>query len=255
MNTDTILQESHDHVWLLTLNRPEKKNALDRAMYQRLTGLLQAAGGDDTVRVVVLHGAGEAFCSGNDIADFVHDPPTDTDHPVFAFLHTLATFDKPLVAAVDGVAVGIGTTLLLHCELVYATDRSRFQLPFVNLGLCPEAGASYLLPARVGYQRAAELLLLGEPFGAEQALAMGLINERVAAPELLARALARAGQLSTRPAAAVRLVKQLMREHRGVDLLAVIGREAEAFGRCLQSPEAHAALQGFLAGRDRAGDN
>jgi len=253
MTTDTVLQSRHDGVTLLTLNRPDKKNALNRAMYQRLTELLQTATADDEVRVVVLTGAGEAFSSGNDIADFVHDPPTDMDHPVIAFLRALAGFEKPLVAAVDGVAVGIGTTLLLHCELVYATDRVRFQLPFVNLGLCPEAGASHLLPARVGYQQAAELLLLGEPFDAEQALAMGLINERVAAPELLARALARAGQLATRPAAAVRLGKQLMREHRGVDLQEVIRREAQVFAACLQSPESRAAMAAFLGGRDRAG--
>lgn len=249
MNQEPVLQETHDQLWLLTLNRPEKKNALNRAAYQRLNTLLEAAEADGGVRVVVIHGAGEAFTSGNDIADFVNDPPTTMDHPVFGFLNKLATFKKPLVAAVDGVAVGIGTTMLLHCELVYATDRSRFQLPFVNLGLCPEAGASHLLPARVGYQQAAELLLFGEPFDAEQALAMGLINERVAAAEVLERALSRSRQLASRPPAAVQLTKRLMAQHRGIDLAKIIQQEAAAFAGCLDSPEAQAALKAFLGGR------
>jgi enoyl-CoA hydratase/carnithine racemase len=216
-------------------------------MYAALTAALNEANQDAAIRVVVLAGDSDSFTSGNDIADFLATPPTGEDSPVFQFLAALTQFEKPLIAAVTGMAVGIGVTLLLHCDLIYARSGATLLLPFVHLGLCPEAGSSLLLPRLVGYPRAAELLLLGEPFSAEQALAWGLINGIGAdADATLELALAKARRLAGQPAAAVQLAKALLRRGEAAAVRDTIAVESRHFMEQLRSPEAVAALRTFV---------
>ena len=173
---DQIITENRDGILRIEINRPDKKNALTAAMYQAMADALTAADADPKVRVVLIHGKSDLFTAGNDLQDFLDNRPRDEDRPAFQFLRNISRAQKPIVAAVAGAAVGIGTTMLLHCDLVYAAPNTRLQLPFVNLGLVPEAASSLLLPALVGYQRAAELLLLCEPFSAQTAKEIGLVN-------------------------------------------------------------------------------
>lgn len=244
-----ILTELVDGVLRVTIHRPEKKNAITVAMYAALADAFGRAETDPSVRVVLLHGAGDAFTAGNDLLDFANNPPTDETSPVFRFLTALSTAPKPVVAAVHGPAVGIGTTLLLHCDLVYAAADARLQVPFVKLGLCPEAASSFLLPLFTSPTRAAELLLLGEPFSGEQALAWGLANEVVPEPDLLDYALGQARALATRPPAAVRLTKTFLRRAYSRATQETIRAEAEAFLERLQSPEAAEAFTAFFEKR------
>jgi len=197
--SDDVLVHTEAGVTTITLHRPQRKNSLTAAMYTALAQALAAARDDDAVRVVVVQGNETVFCAGNDIADFLASPPTSPDAPVFVFLNVLSTFPKPLVAAVCGPAVGIGTTMLLHFDLVYAGDNAAFSVPFVNLGLCPEAGSGALLPRLMGHQRAAEALLLGEPFMAEAALEVGLVNRVVPPSEATHLAQAQARKLAAKP--------------------------------------------------------
>jgi enoyl-CoA hydratase/carnithine racemase len=231
------------------INRPEKKNALTAAMYRAIADALKAADADPAVRVVLIHGAGGAFTAGNDLQDFLANPPRTPDAPVTRFLDAISHAEKPLVAAVDGVAVGVGTTMLLHCDLVYAAAGTKFATPFVNLGLCPEAASSFLLPAIVGYQRAAELLLLGEPFDAAHAHALGIVTEMVPAERLMARAEEAAQKLADKPAASVRLTKQLMKRAWMPAVDAALAEELRQFGVRLGSPEAKEAFSAFLEKR------
>ncbi len=247
MSTSEILTEREEGVLRVCIQRPDKKNALTLAMYAALTAALDEAARDSTIRVVVLTGGGDSFTSGNDIADFLAAPPNSQDSPVFQFLVALRQFEKPLVAAVNGMAVGIGVTLLLHCDLVYVRAGATLLMPFVNLGLCPEAGSSLLLPRLIGYPRAAELLLLGEPFSAEQALEWGLINGIGAdADATLELALARARRLARQPAAAVRLAKKLLKRGEAEAVRETIAVESQHFINLLGSPEAMAALRAFV---------
>ncbi len=244
-----ILTELDGGVLRITIDRPEKKNALTVAMYAALADAFRQAETDPAVRVLLLHGSGDAFTAGNDLADFVQHPPTDESSPVFQFLDAISTATKPVVAAVHGPAIGIGTTLLLHCDLVYATREARLQMPFVTLGLCPEAASSYLLPLVVGPARAAELLLLGEPFTGEQAHDWGLVNEVISEEHLLEVATKRARALAARPPASVRLTKSFLRRAHGDVVQATIRDEAEAFLQRLQSPEAAEAFTAFFEKR------
>ena len=254
IKVEEILMEYRDEVMLIRIHRPDRKNALTQSMYTALTAALAAATADAKVRVVVLTGSGDSFTSGNDIADFLAAPPTGEESPVFQFLAALRQFEKPLIAAVTGMAVGIGVTLLLHCDLVYARAGARMQLPFVNLGLCPEAGSSLLLPRLIGYPRAVELLLLGEPFSAEQALDWGLINAISAdADATLEQALATAQRLARQPAAAVHLTKWLLKRGEAAAVQKTIALEGRYFTERLHAPEAVAALQAF-AGRRRSSE-
>lgn len=237
-----ILTREDTGVLLIGFNRPSKKNAITVAMYQQLTEALQRAAADPAIAVVLFHGSEQAFCAGNDLADFLSQPPDAADAPVWQFLRALAVFPKPLVAAVCGVAVGIGTTLLLHCDLVHAGSNARFSLPFVNLGLCPEAGASLLLPRLFGYQRAAEALLLGEPFDAGTAARDGLVSQVVAPHEALESALAQARKLAGKPLQALIETKRLLK---GADVVARIDEEARVFSRMLQAGAAQEAIAGF----------
>lgn len=239
---------AHDGaVVVLRFARPAKRNAITVAMYEALTAALHAAIADEAVRAVVFLGADGVFTAGNDLKDFMANPPTGEDSAVFRLLQALVDCPKPLVAGVDGPAVGIGTTMLLHCNLVVASDRARFQMPFVKLGLVPEGASSVLLPGRVGMQRASEWLLLGEPFGAQDAYAAGLVNAVVAPAEVDARAMAYAAALADRPPEAVRLAKALLRDPQRAQVHEALAREGAVFIERLQAPEAHAAFMTFFA--------
>jgi enoyl-CoA hydratase/carnithine racemase len=242
-----VITETKGAVKLLRLARPEKKNALTAEMYDALTAGLREAAADSAVRAVLLIGAPGVFTAGNDLSDFLQHPPTGDESPVFRFLNVVTNFEKPLVAAVDGPAVGIGTTLLLHCDLVVAATGARFQLPFVKLGLVPEAASSYLLPRLAGMQRASEWLLLGEPFSAADAHAAGLVNRVIAAEALESTALAFAEALAARPPEAVRLSKQLIRAPRAAEVAKVMEQEGALFVERLASDEAREAFMAFLA--------
>lgn len=247
--SEHVLVEARDAVLHVRLARPEKKNALTVEMYAALAEALRRADEDPAVRVVLLGAEGDAFSGGNDLADFLQRPPTDETSPVLRFLHGLIEARKPVVAAVNGLAVGVGTTLLLHCDLVYAARSARFHLPFVSLGLVPEAGSSLLLPQRVGQARAAELLLLGEPFDAEQALAMGVVSAVFPDEELAARAEERARRLAAQPPAAVRATRSLLRRADRAALPEQMREESALFLERLRSPEAREAMQAFMERR------
>ena len=234
---------------MLAFDRPNKKNAITTAMYTAFADALTAAAMDDSVRVVLFVGSGGNFTAGNDLSDFLQNPPAGEGSPVFRLLDALRTFPKPLVAAVDGFAIGIGTTMLLHCDLAYASDRARFQMPFVNLGLTPEGGSSYLLPRLVGVARASEWLFFGEPFSADDALRGGLINAIVAADELEEHARSRCAALARKPPAALRAAKELLRAPQRQALHDAMAREGEEFVARLSTPEAIEALKRFLAPR------
>ena len=228
----------------LTLNRPAKKNALTNAMYRALNVALHEAERDPAIGAVLMTGAGGVFSAGNDIGDFVA-AVQGGEMAGADFVRKIAAFPKPLVAAVDGLAVGIGCTMLLHCDLVYATPESRFSLPFIDLGLLPEAGASLLLPRRVGMARASAWLLAGESFGADEALAAGLLNAIPAKNSLIATAREKAAQLAAKPRTALMAARKFLRGDKD-EVLARIEAELDAFRKALASPEARAALMAFL---------
>lgn len=236
-------------VLTITLQRPEKKNALTLAMYSALTDLFQQGDKDASVRAMLIHGAGDGFTAGNDLKDFLAAPPADDSSPVIRFLKHLSEIQKPLIAAVHGAAVGIGTTLLLHCDLAYAAESSRFQMPFVNLGLCPEAASTYLLPLMAGHRRASELLLLGEPFSAETAQEVGLINQVLPDAEVLAVARQAAEKLAAKPPRSILTSKRLLKQHTRDKVRQTIAEEADTFCKMLRSPEAQEALNAFFEKR------
>ncbi len=246
---DQILVEQSGSILRIGINRPEKKNALTIAMYAAMTDALHAAESDPAIRVILIHGTSDCFTSGNDIMDFVQAPPTDETSPVFRFLHAIVGATKPLVAAVAGPAVGIGTTMLLHCDLVFAVQQTRFQLPFINLGLVPEAGSSLLLPRFLGHVRAAELLMLGEPFDGATALELGLVNQVVPNEEVIAVATDAARALAAKPPAAMRATKALLKQGVRDAVEATIATEGKLFAERLQSPEAGEAFQAFMERR------
>ena len=248
-STQDILVHTEAGVTTLTLNRADKKNSLTRPMYSTLADALAQAEADSAVRVVLLQGDMAVFSAGNDIADFLEHPPTDPSSPVYRFLHAIATFPKPLVAAVCGPAVGIGTTMLLHCDLVYAGDNAAFSLPFVNLGLCPEAASSLLLPRLLGYHRAAEALLLGEPFMAEAALEVGLVNRIVPPTECNAIAQTQARKLVAKPLASLLATKRLMKQGLVEPVLERMAEEGAIFARMLAEPAAREAFTAFMEKR------
>lgn len=246
---DHILVSQDAGILKIQLNRPEKRNALTAAMYAAMSDALDRAEVDPEIRVVFITGTTDCFTSGNDVVDFVQNPPSGVQSPVFRFLQLVTTFKKPIVAAVNGHAVGIGTTLLLHCDLIYAAESTVFQAPFVNLGLCPEAASSYLLPALVGLPKAAEILMLGEPFNAETALRYGLVNAVLPDHECQKIAYEKANKLAAQPAAAVRLTKQLMRKTRAEPVTKAMAEESQHFIAMLKSPEAEEAMSAFLQKR------
>lgn len=236
-------------VLTLEINRPAKMNSLTRAMYAELASHLRDASGDFSIRTLVISGAGENFCAGNDIFDFMNDPPTDADSEVFQFLTELQNFPKPIIAVVQGNAVGIGTTMLFHCDLVYATPTAKFSMPFVTLGLVPEAGSSYLFPLLVGYQRAAKTFLSGESFDASQAKEMGLVLEVSHSARDLAQAMAK--KIAGQPPTSVINTKALMKSRTHDAVSAVMRAEGELFRIALQSEEAMGAFMKFAANREQ----
>ena len=244
-----ILIDTTNGVMTITLNRVDKKNSITADMYASMADGLAVAGADAAVRVVVFQGHETIFSAGNDIGDFLNAKPSTGDAPVFRFLRGIATFPKPLVAAVCGPAVGVGTTMLFHCDLVYAGDNAAFSMPFVNLGLCPEAGSSLLVPQMMGYHRAAEALLLGEPFLAEAAMEVGLVNRVVPPIEANAVAQAQARKLAAKPLSSLIETKRLMKKGQSAQVLAQIGEEAVSFGRMLREPAAREAFTAFMEKR------
>jgi enoyl-CoA hydratase/carnithine racemase len=247
--TPAIECDFREQILRITINRPEKMNALTPAMYDGLADAIAYADGDPDIRVILLQGAGGCFTSGNDLHDFMTSPPTGEESPVFRFLQAISGARKPIVAGVLGPAVGVGTTMLLHCDLVWAGAGARFELPFVNLGLSPEAAASLLLPQLAGHQRAAEMLLLGEPFGAERAREIGLVNAVLPDGEVLQQVWALARKLAQKPPASVRLTKALLKSvgHRAV--AETIAEEGRHFLQRLSSPEAKEAFAAFFEKR------
>ncbi len=244
-----VLTQIDAGVMTITLNRLDKKNALTSVMYAAMADALKSAANDAAIRVVVIQGQETFFCAGNDIGDFLNHPPTAEDSPVYRFLKMISTFPKPLVAAVCGIAVGVGTTLLLHCDLVYAGDNAAFSLPFANLGLCPEAASSLLAPQMFGYHRAAEALLLGEAFKADAALAMGLVNRVVPAAEANALAQAQARKLAGKPMRSLLEIKRLMKKSQATNVAQQMAEEGVSFTRMLQEPPGKEAFAAFLEKR------
>jgi enoyl-CoA hydratase/carnithine racemase len=248
--SEHLLVEREEGLLTLRLNRLPKKNALTRAMYSGMAEVLDLADRDQGVRAVLITGGEDCFTSGNDVADFIQAPPAGLNSEVFQFMQALFEFSKPVVAAVSGPAVGIGTTLLLHCDLVYVSREARLKMPFVNLGLCPEYGSSLILPRLLGHARAAELLLLGQGFTGEQAAAWGIANQAL---EDGAATLAKAREMALRfqqlAPSAVADSKRLMRAPGREALRRVIEEEGALFGQRLRSPEAIEALTAFMQRR------
>jgi len=244
-----ILIDTTEGVMTLTINRPDKKNSLTQAMYGALAdGLVQAAA-DPAIRVAVIQGHVAIFSAGNDIGDFLNGPTSTLESPVYRFLQGIAQFPKPLIAAVCGPAVGVGTTMLFHCDLVYAGDNAAFSMPFVNLGLCPEAASSLLVPQMMGYHRAAEALLLGEPFMAEAAMEVGLVNRVVPPTEANGVAQAQARKLAAKPLSALVETKRFMKKGQTEQVLARMAEEGQSFGRMLKEPAAREAFTAFMEKR------
>ena len=244
-----VLIDTANGVMTLTLNRVDKKNSLTQAMYGAIADALTQAAADDAMRAVVIQGHETIFSAGNDIGDFLNRPPMSAEAPVQRFLRTIAAFPKPLIAAVCGPAVGVGTTMLFHCDLVYAGDNAAFSMPFVNLGLCPEAASSLLVPQMMGYHRAAEALLLGEPFMAETALEVGLVNRIVPPSEANGVAQAQALKLAAKPLPSLVETKRFMKQGQMAQVLERINDESAIFGQMLQAPAAREAFGAFMEKR------
>lgn len=228
-------------------NRPEKKNAITEAMYTALAEAFVGARQNDEVAVVLISGQKSCFTAGNDLDDFLENPPEDENAPVFRFLQTMADFPKPIVAAVNGPAVGIGTTLLLHCDLIYSGESAKFQMPFVNLGLVPEFASSYLLPLRVGQAKAAEWLLTGKMFHAEEAKAAGLINEVFKDEQFFSAALHQSQVLAQQPRESLLLTKRLMKQPFMANTLQMMDEEGALFRKRLDSDDFKQAVARFKA--------
>ncbi|MGH6835684.1 MAG: enoyl-CoA hydratase-related protein [Methylocella sp.] len=246
MQTPNLRIERAGAVVCVTFDRPDKKNALNRAMYKAATQVLRDAEHDPSIGAVVFAGSGGAFTAGNDIADFLDVNAEPGEFPAFTFIKALAACETPLVAAIEGMAIGIGASMMLHCDLVYAAPDATFRLPFVDLGLVPEAASSLLLPRRAGMVKAAEFLLLGEAFGAGEAVRLGLANAIVPACELRGFAIEKAGQLAAKPRAAIAATRRLMRGN-GEEIRARIEDEARLFSAAMRSDEARAAFAAFLS--------
>jgi enoyl-CoA hydratase/carnithine racemase len=246
---EDILTEHSGSILRVQFNRPTKLNAMTSAMYVALAGIFNEAANDENTRVVLWHGAGDSFCAGNDIEDFLKNPPGPSESPQAGLMNAFVNFDKPLVAAVHGAAIGGGTTMLTHCDFVYAGESTKFQMPFVNLAFVPEFGSSWSVPARVGHVRAAELILLGAPYDARRAAELGLVTEVVSDKDVLARATETARKLATKPAAALQASKRLMKQPFREQLKAAMKAENQEFSVQVRSEDAKEALTAFLEKR------
>jgi len=244
-----IIAERSGNILRIQLNRPERKNAMTVAMYNTMADLLNDAAKDDQIRVVLWHGAGDSFSAGNDMQDFLKNPPGAGESPQARLIQALIDFDKPIVAAVQGAAIGGGTTMLTHCDLVFAGESAKFQMPFVNLAVVPEFGTSYSVPARIGYLRAAELILLGSRFDAKRAAELGLVTRVVPDQELLATATDTARELAEKAPAALQSCKRLMRSSTREELERAVKLENEEFSVRVRSAEAKEAFTAFIEKR------
>jgi enoyl-CoA hydratase/carnithine racemase len=244
-----ITTERSGNILRIQLNRPARKNAMTSAMYITLAGLLNDAAKDDEIRVVLWHGAGDSFSAGNDIQDFLKNPPAAGQSPQARLIEALIDFDKPIVVAVQGAAIGGGTTMLTHCDFVFAGESAKFQMPFVNLALVPEFGSSSTVPARIGYLRAAELILLGLPFNAKCAAELGLVTRVLTDQDLLATATQTARDLAKKPPAALQACKRLMKSSTREQLERAVRLENEEFSTRVRSAEAKEAFAAFLEKR------
>lgn len=248
-NSPFMRIEQSDAILTIAWNRPEKKNAITQEMYGAAADALEMANKEHSIRAVVITGTKDCFTAGNDLADFLDNPAMDEHAPVTRFLRNIASFEKPLIAAVNGVAVGVGTTMLLHCDMVVAADSAVLSLPFVKLGLCPEAASSYLLPLLGGHQRAAELLMLGEAFSPETARECGIVNRVTSAEEYQALARSIAKQLVQLPPSSLRSTKSLLKGMHLDTIHSRIDEEAEIFANMLSQPEAIEAMSAFMERR------
>jgi enoyl-CoA hydratase/carnithine racemase len=244
-----IVTERSGSILRIQLNRPARKNAMTSAMYITMADLLNGAAKDDDIRVVLWHGAGDSFCAGNDVEDFLKNPPGPGESPQARLISALIDFQKPLVAAVHGAAIGGGTTMLTHCDFVYAGESAKFQMPFINLALVPEFGSSYSIPARIGYLRAAELIQLGLPFNAARAAELGLVTSVVPDQNLLAKATETAQKLAEKPAGALDACKRLMKLPIRNQLEQAAKLENEEFSVQVRSADAKEAFTAFLEKR------
>jgi enoyl-CoA hydratase/carnithine racemase len=244
-----IITEQSESILRVVLNRPAKKNAMTSGMYVALADVFNDAAKDERIRVVLWHGAGDSFCAGNDVEDFLKNPPGPGESPQAQLMNALIDFDKPLVAAVQGAAIGGGTTMLTHCDLVYAGESAKFQMPFVNLAVVPEFGSSFLVPARIGHIRAAELILLGLPFDAKRAADLGFVTQVVSNQVLLTTAAETARKLAAKPAGALQASKRLMKRSFREQLKAAMKAETEEFSAQVRSEDAKEALTAFLQKR------
>jgi len=246
---DEIITERSASVLRVQLNRPAKKNAMTSSMYVTLAEIFTDAAKNEQTRVVLWHGAGDSFCAGNDIEDFLKNPPGPGDSPQARLMHALVDFDKPIVAAVQGAAIGGGTTMLTHCDFVYAGESAKFRMPFIDLAVVPEFGSSCSIPAMMGHIRAAELILLGLPFDARRALELGFVNQVVSDQNLLATASETARKLAAKPAGALQASKRLMKRSFRGQIKAAMKAENEAFSAQVRSEDAREAFAAFLQKR------
>ena len=244
-----VISERSGSILRVQLNRPDKKNAMTSSMYVTLADLLNDAARDEQIRVVLWHGAGDSFSAGNDVEDFLKNPPGPGESPQARLMNALINFDKPLVAAVQGAAIGGGTTMLTHCDFVYAAESAKFQMPFINLGLVPEFGSSYSLPMRTGHLRAAELILLGLPFDARRAAELGLVTRVVPDEKLMATATETAHRLAQKPIDALRASKRLMKLSSREQTEQAMKTEGEEFALRVRSAEAREAFTAFIEKR------
>src|SRR6202165_2938656 len=246
---DEIVTEHSGSILRVQLNRPAKGNAMTSAMYVALTGIFNEAAKDKNTRVVLWHGAGDSFCAGNDIDDFLKNPPGAGESPQAGLMNALVNLDKPLVAAVHGAAIGGGTTMLTHCDFVYAGESTQFQMPFINLAVVPEFGSSCSVPARIGHLRAAELILLGGPFDAKRAAELGLVTEVVSDKDVLAKATETARKLAAKPGAGLAASRSLMKQPFREQIKAAMKAENEEFSVQVRSEDAKEAFTAFLEKR------
>src|SRR3981081_1560773 len=246
---DEIITERSEGILRVELNRPKKRNAMTSSMYVTLADVFNDAAKDERTRVVLWHGAGDSFCAGNDLEDFLKNPPGPGDSPQARLMNALLDLDKPLIAAVQGAAIGGGTTMLTHCDFIYAAENAKFQMPFINLAVVPEFGSSCSVPARIGHVRAAELILLGAPFDARRAAELGLITQVVSDKDVLAKATETARKTAGKPAAALQASKRLMKQPFREQIKAAMKAENEEFSGQVRSEDAKEALTAFLEKR------
>src|SRR6202790_3886801 len=246
---EEIITERSNGILRVELNRPSRKNAMTSGMYIDLADIFNDAARDPSTRVVLWHGAGDSFCAGNDIEDFLKNPPGSGESPQATLMNALVNFDKPVVVAVQGAAIGGGTTMLTHCDFIYAGESTKFQMPFINLAVVPEFGSSCSVPARIGHLRAAELILLGAPFDARRAAELGLVTEVVSDNDVLARATETARKLAAKPAAALQASKRLMKQPTLEQLKAAMKAENQEFSAQVRSEDAKEAFTAFLEKR------